>query len=299
MDLKQLRYFVAVAETGNIGAAAKKLHISQPPVTRQIKRLEREVGGDLFVRTSRGVDLTEAGKALLDEARDILEHAELAIQRSRSAHLGEIGNLDVGFMGSPIYSTLPAVLHDFRARQPRVSISLHRMNKQDQIDALRDGRLHVGIARYFPAEPDLSSLQVSLEEPVLALTEGAVRSGEERRLTEMCEQPLILFPSAGRPNFADTVIEIFKQQRVRPRVGYTAEDLTSALALTAAGAGFCLAPATVATLRWPGIHFLRLARAKPIIPVHCIYRTDSASPVLMSFLDALHKFIAANQANKR
>lgn len=291
MDLKQLRYFVAVAEEGNIGAASRKLYISQPPVTRQIKKLEREVGGDLFLRTPKGVELTDAGRVLWEEARDILAHADLAIARSRSAHLGEIGSLDVGFMGSPIYSTVPDLLRDFRRRQPKVTIALHRLGKQQQIDALRDGRLHVGIARYFPAEPDLSSVQVSTEVPMVAASDSVVGRGvREAKLADLRGQSLILFPSAGRPNFADTVMDIFKQQRVKPRVGYTAEDLTSALALTASGAGYCLVPATVANLRWPRVRFLNLKRAKANIPVHCIYRTDSSSPVLISFLDALHEF---------
>lgn len=292
MDLKQLRYFVAVAEEGNIGSASRKLHISQPPVTRQIKKLEQEVGGDLFVRTPKGVELTDAGRTLLKEARDILAHAKLAITRSRSAHLGEIGSLDVGFMGSPIYSTVPKLLRDFRVRQPNVSIALHRMGKQEQIDALRDGRIHVGIARYFQSEPDLSSVQVSMEPPMMAISDKAIGRVTELKLSEMRDTPLILFPSAGRPNFADAVMDICKQQRVRPRIAHTAEDLTSALALTAAGVGFCLVPATVAEMRWPRVRFVRLKRAKASIPVHCIYRTDSQSPVLISFLDALRKFVA-------
>ncbi|MEL7538928.1 MAG: LysR family transcriptional regulator [Pseudomonadota bacterium] len=299
MDLKQLRYFVAVAEIGNIGAAAKKLHISQPPVTRQIQKLEDEIGADLFTRTPRGVELTDAGRALLEEARDILDRTDRAILRSRSAHLGEIGNIDIGFMGSPIYSTLPRVLRHFRLRQPKVSIALHRMGKQEQIDAIRNDRLHVGTARFFSAEPDLSSVQVSLEVPMLAVSDRTLRRTKEIRLSELRDRPLILFPSAGRPNFADTVMEVFKAQRLKPRIGHTAEDLTAALALTACGAGYCLVPATVAELRWPGIRFVHLARVKPIIPVHCIYRTDDTSPVLRSFLDALSQYIAENRNDER
>ena len=109
MQLRQLCYFVAVAETGNLGAAARKLHISQPPVTRQIQKLEQEIGGDLFVPTPKGVELTDAGKAFLVEAKHILAQTERAIERSRSAHLGEIGELDAGFMGSPICCTVGRV----------------------------------------------------------------------------------------------------------------------------------------------------------------------------------------------
>lgn len=287
MELRQLRYFVAVAETGNLGAAARKLHISQPPITRQIHKLEEEIGGELFIRTPKGVVLTDAGTAFLAEAKSILAHTNRAIERSRSAHLGEIGELDVGFMGSVIYSTVPRVLRYFKARSPRVSVSLHRLGKQQQIDALRDGRLHVGFARYYPAEPDLEFEQVGAELPVLAVTEDSELRDSPVRLAQLKKAPVIVYPSIDPPNFADAVIQIFKRARVEPRISQTAEDLTSALALTAAGLGCCLVPATAAELKWPGVRFLPIAGVKPSIPVHCIYRMERRSPVLASFLDAL------------
>ncbi len=290
MELRQIRYFIAVAETGNLGAAARKLHISQPPVTRQIHKLEREIGGDLFVRTPKGVELTDAGRAFLVEARAIIAQTELAVDRSRAAHLGEIGNLEVGFMGSPIYSTVPKILRYFRAHSPKVTISLQRMGKQAQIDALRDGRIHVGFARYYPNEPDLVFTQVELEAPMVAVSVDSSLDADAVRLRELKTEPLILFPTADRPNFADTVMDIFARARVKPRVAHTAEDLTSALAVTAAGLGCCLVPATVAELRWPGIRFIPIANAKPSIPVHCIHRDDRQSPVLDSFLDALRHY---------
>ncbi len=290
MELRQIRYFVAVAEAGNLGAAARKLHISQPPITRQIHKLEQEIGGALFVRTPKGVDLTDAGQVFLVEARSILAKTGLAIDRSRSAHLGEIGSLDVGFMGSPIYSTVPRILRYFRTRSPRVSISLHRMTKQHQVDALRDGRLHVGFARYYPNEPDLVSMLVEVEKPMIAISGRSEPAGATMRLGDLQDQPLILFPTADRPNFADAVLDYFKRLGQKPRVGHTAEDLTSALALTAAGLGYCLVPATTAAMTWPGIQFLSIARAKATIPVHCIYCAERQSPVLRSFLEALRHY---------
>ena len=299
MELRQVRYFVAVAEAGNLGAAARKLHISQPPITRQIHKLEQEIGGDLFVRTPKGVVLTEAGKTFLVEARSILAQTERAVSRSRSAHHGEIGELDVGFMGSPIYSTIPKVLRFFKARAPSVSIALHRMSKQQQIDALRDGRLHVGFARYYPGEPDLETKQVELEPPVLAVSEDSKFSDKTVSLKQLRNEPLILFPAADRPNFADTVFDLLKRARVVPRIETTAEDLTSALALTAAGLGCCLVPSTVADLKWPGIRFIPVTNAKPTIPVHCIYKAGHLSPVLLSFLDALQHYQKRPRARKQ
>ncbi len=293
MELRQIRYFVAVAEAGNLGLAAQRLHISQPPITRQIHKLEHEIGGDLFIRTPKGVELTDAGRAFLTEARSILAQTQLALDRTRSAHLGEIGQLDVGFMGSPIYSTVPKILRHFKKHSPRVSISVHRLSKQQQIDALRDGRLHVGFARYYPSEPDLVFTQVELEPLMVAVAEDSERGSEAIRLRDLRGEPLIIFPTADRPNFADTVMDIFKRARVKPRIALTAEDLTASLALTSAGLGCCLVPSTVAELTWPGIRFVPIANAKPTIPVQCIHSADRQSPVLHSFLDALSQYMSA------
>ncbi len=287
MELRQLRYFVAAAEAGNIGAAARKLHVSQPPVTRQIQKLEAEIGCALLLRTPKGVELTAAGKTFLGEARSILAHTDRAVSRSRLAHDGAIGELDIAFTGSPIYITIPKILRNFRARAPRVSIALHRLGKQEQIDALRDGRLHVGFGRFYPDEPDLVTQVVELDAPALAVAANAPFVGESIRLRELTNEPLILFPAAGRPNFADLVVALFKKAKITPHVAHIAEDLAAALALTAADMGRCVVPASVAELDWPGIRFLRIEQAKPTIPVHCIYRAHTPSPLLNAFLDAL------------
>lgn len=287
MELRQLRYFVAAAEAGNIGAAARKLHVSQPPITRQIQKLEAEIGCPLLLRTPKGVELTAAGKTFLDEARRILAHTDRAVARSRLAHDGAIGELDVAFTGSPIYTTIPKILRHFRQRAPSVSIALRRLGKQAQIDALRDGQLHVGFGRYYPDEPDLVTQVVELDAPTLAVSENAPFVGDTIRLGDLTSEPLILFPAAGRPNFADAVMALFKKAGITPHVVQTAEDLAAGLALTAADLGHCVVPAAVAELHWPGIRFLRIAQAKPTIPVHCIYLAGKSSPILSVFLEAL------------
>lgn len=290
IELRQIRYFVAVAEEGNLGAAARKLHISQPPITRQIRKLEQEVGGELFTRTPRGVELTDAGHTFLGEARRILANIDRAVSRSRAAHAGQIGELDVGFMGSAIYSTIPKILQHFREEMPLATVSLSRLSKQDQIDGLRNGHLHVGFSRYYPDEPDLVLRQVELDPPALAVSKNVKDLKSPVRLRQLANSPFIVFPSIGRPSFADEVMSIFKRARVKPNIAYTAEDLTSALALTAAGLGACLVPASVSALKWPGVRFLKIDKVAATIPVQCVYLHGNESPVLLSFLNALERY---------
>jgi len=291
LDLRQIRYFVAVAEEGNLGAAARKLHISQPPVTRQIQKLEEEIGGMLFLRTPRGVELTDAGRTFLVEAKRILANLDRAVTRTRAAHAGQIGELNVGFLGSAIYVTVPRILQYFAEELPLATISLSRLNKQEQIDALRYGHLDVGFARYYPDEPDVALRQIELEPPTLAVSsDREAELPDTVRLGDLEGRPIIVFPSVGRPSFADEVVGAFKKAGVNPDIAHTADDLLSALALTAAGLGDCVVPLSVSSRPWPGVKFKEIAEVGPIIPVQCAYLKSNESPILASFLGALDRY---------
>ncbi|MDE1947496.1 MAG: LysR family transcriptional regulator, partial [Burkholderiales bacterium] len=144
MDLRQMRYFLALAEERHFGRAAERLHMAQPPLTRQIRALEDELGTPLFVRTPRGVDLTEAGAALLDEVPHVLALAQRARERTQRAGLGLVGRLDVGTFGSGVLDVIPRLLARFHAERPEVRIVLHNQTKAEQIDALRERRIAIG-----------------------------------------------------------------------------------------------------------------------------------------------------------
>ena len=122
MEFRQLRYFVAVAEEGNLTAAARKLHVSQPPITRQIKQLEDELGVELLVRSSKGVQVTEAGKLFLVEAKRLLDISHTAIEKSRAAQAGELGRLDIGYFGATIYTVVPQLVRTFMTARPHISV---------------------------------------------------------------------------------------------------------------------------------------------------------------------------------
>src|SRR5881275_1522994 len=167
MELRHLRYFVAVAEELHFRRAAERLHMSQPPLSQQIRRLEDEVGATLFVRNQRRVELTAAGQAYLARARDILAAVEDAAREARRVQRGEVGRLDVGFVGSAMYSVVPELLRAFRERFPDVGLRLRELGTAEQLRRLEDGRLDVGFLRPPGGRPGLS-IETVLREPVLA-----------------------------------------------------------------------------------------------------------------------------------
>ncbi|AQH05940.1 LysR family transcriptional regulator (plasmid) [Burkholderia sp. KK1] len=286
MEFRQLRYFVAAAEEGNIGAAAKRLHISQPPVTRQIHALEQHLGVLLFERGARGVQLTPAGAAFLEDARRMLELGRTSVDRSRAASRGEIGQLDVGYLGTAIYHSLPVLLHAFTQAAPGATLSLSHMLKTRQIEALRAGTIHVGVARFYAQERGISVEHLHYEKLYIAAGPGIAREvSKDPTLLRLQREPFILFPKEGRPSFADEVIASMRRAGSEPRVVAIVDDVTTALGLVAAGVGVTLVPASVAKFRWPFVRMFELADEHARVPVSMAYMADSRVPVLQTFLE--------------
>ncbi|MCY4427929.1 MAG: LysR family transcriptional regulator [Halieaceae bacterium] len=290
MELRQIRYFVAVAEEGNFSAASRRLFISQPPITRQIQQLEMELGVTLFERTRKGVNLTPAGTAFLSEARQILARTRLAAERSKAAAKGEIGTLEIGYFGSPIYSIIPQCIRTFLSHNPKAGVSLLPVSKRKQPDALKGGLIHVGFGRYYPHTPEIDNQTVTQERIVLAVSSTHSRAGKkEMSPAQIKSERMIVFPKTGRPSFADEVIRLLREQGVEPDVEYEASDLSTAMALTAAGLGVCPVPFSVTQLKWPNVSFLRLRKIMAESPVTCIHLADNPSPLLAAFLDSIKK----------
>ena len=288
MEVRQLRYFVAAAELRNIARAAEKLNVSQPPVSRQIKALEDELGLSLFERTTKGVALTTAGDRFLKDARRILSDMEAAQRAAQSAARGEIGTLNVAFFGSTIYFAVPIALHALKEAQPDVEVKLQRAEKAVQLDWLRRGSIDIGFGRYYDPDPEMVVETLAREPLYIAVSvREAVEVAAEFPLPRVAERPLILFPAAGRPNFADHVVTALTETGHGPQVADVAEDATAALALVAHGDSRCVVPATVATLRFPGIRFFPIKDCPATVPVNCVYRRMAPSPVMGVFLTVL------------
>ena len=297
MEFRQLKYFIAVAEELNIGRAATRLHISQPPLTRQIQQLEEEFGALLFLRTARGVELTQAGETFLRDARNIRDLMEQAVERAREAGQGKQGKMDIGIFGSGILDVIPKVLHAFRASHPNVQIALHTMTKKEQIEALRQHRIGAGFNRLLAPLPDISSEPVQMESIMVAVNESHPLAAKPAiLLKELADQPLILFPSGARPSFIDKIWALCAGEGFEPSVAQEVGDAPTSVALVAAGFGLSLVPEAATSLSVPGVVYRRLANAPDaVIDLSCIYRTDDESPILRAFLQTIRDFRLRNE----
>ena len=288
MELRTLRYFVAVAEELNVGRAATRLNMAQPPLTRQIQLLEHEIGSALFVRTGRGVQLTNAGHVLLDEARHLLVLATRAADKTRLAGLGRSGRLDIGVFGSNMLA-VPDLLLNFSTRYPDVQLVFHAMNKQEQLQALYDRKTTVGF-NFLGLKLAGISHQIVREEALMVAmpADDPVAAGRVVTLSDLVSRRFIVSASGPRPNLLDFVFALCLEEGFRPHVSQEVADSVTAVALVAAGFGVAVVPAATAALRLPNVVFKPISRVKPVtVDLHCIYRADDASPVLHAFLQTV------------
>lgn len=296
MDLRQMRYFLALAEERNFGRAAERLHMAQPPLTRQIRALEDELGTELFLRTPKGVELTEAGRALLAEVPNLLALAQRAKERTQLAGAGQTGRLDVGIFGSGVLDVIPRLLARFHAERPEVQIALHTLTKAEQIEALRERRITVGFNRLVPPEPDLVVETVLRERMMVGLPEGhRLCALPEIRVADMEDEPLILYPNLPLPGLAQEVMNAFRREGVRLRVEQEVEDVLTCVALVAGGFGLCVTTESTASLRLPGVTYRPFhSRFLGGIELSCLYRRGDPSPILAGFLDVVRGFAQAS-----
>jgi DNA-binding transcriptional LysR family regulator len=292
MELRQMREFLALAEERNFRRAAERLHMAQPPLTRQIRALEEEMGAPLFVRTPKGVDLTEAGLALLAEVPNLLRLAERAKERTQLTGKGLIGKLEVGVFGSGVLDVIPRLLARFHQARPEVEIELHHLTKAQQIEALRERRITVGFNRLFPPQPDLAIETVLRERLMVAMykTNPLCRK-REITVHDMHDAPLIVYPASPLPGLAQQVANAFHREGARMNVVQSVEDVLTSIALVAGGFGLCVATESTASLQLPGVVYRPLnSRYLKDIELACIHRRDDASPILGTFLDVVREF---------
>lgn len=288
MDLRRLRYFMTVAEEANIGRAASRLNISQPPLTRQIQQLEEEMGTLLFQRTRKGVRMTNAGQVLFEEARNILVLAKRAQERTRLAGLGQSGRLDIGLFGSNILA-VPPLLSTFREQFPDVEVVIHAMNKENQLEALYDRRVTVGFNLLGLNLAGIANEKIRSEPLLVAINQKDPLSKRSLiSLQQIADRPMVIFASGPRPNLMDMIFALCLDEGFQPRIAHEVVDSMTAVALVAAGFGVSLVPATVSQLNFPGVTFRRLNKSPPVtVDFNCIYRRDDKSPILHAFLETI------------
>lgn len=300
MELRHLKYFIAVASEENIGRAARRLNISQPPLTRQIKQLEQELDIVLFTRTPKGMELTPAGALFLEEAKNIVSLIDNATERTMRAAQGRLGRLDVAIFGSGILDTIPKILMAFKADFPDVKVVLHQMTKNEQIAALRERRLDVGFNRLLAPLPDIQSELVIRERLLMAINASHPLSKEpELPFSAIADEPLIMFPTNGRPNYIDKITGICNEVGFFPNVAQEVGDAVSGVALVAGGFGICLVPRSSTVLALPGVVFVPIRDHLPhwCVDLSCIYRSHDHSPILAAFLGTIRAFRDAAMAD--
>jgi len=298
MQLRHLRYFVTLAEELHFGRAAEKLHISQPPLSMQIRALEDELGVMLFNRTQRHVALTQAGHALLGEARQILARVEQAVLITRRAGRGEIGELAVGFISVADYNVLPVVLREFRRRYPLVNLTLREATTDAQVRDLVAGRLDVGFLLPPVAEPALESVAILREPLIVALPEKhplAMKPGK-LALEKLKDAPFILFPRPNAPGLYDDVVSCCKAAGFSPRVEQEAIQMQTIISLVSAELGVALIPASLTNLRRTGVVYKALRQQSPLTEIHLAWRRGDELPALRVFVDLAVQQVAAGLA---
>ena len=294
MELRLLRYFTAVAEELHFSRAAARLHMAQPPLSQQIKRLEEELGVLLLTRTRRRVELTEPGRLFLASAQDILAQVDRAVAQVRSSARGELGRITLGMLSSVAFGdTLPEVLRAYRKRFPAVSIILQEMSAAEQLTALREERIQIGFLRPPVQEPELAATLFHREPLVAVLPAEHPLAGRRRiPLQALAGDPFIVVPRSQALGGRDLVVEACLGAGFSPRVAQEALELQSVIGFVAAGFGVSLLPRTARRLQHRGVAFVSLAPPDVFIEIDAVHLAGNPSPLIASFLEVLRETVA-------
>lgn len=290
IELRQLRYFLVVAEEMHFGRAAKKLHMTQPPLSQTIQGLEASLGATLFTRSTRSIALTPAGIALVPEARRLLEQAQSLPQLAQRAASGETGHLSLAFVSIADYSVLPPYLREFRQRYPEVRIELREATSDVQQQLLENVEIDAGLL--IPPIPErlastLTYQKVLAEPLILAVPEIYAKRKNAASLHSYKDLPLIIFPRKIAPALYDTIFACFRTEGLTPIIGQEAIQMQTIVGLVSAGMGIALVPQSVSNLKRPGVIYHPLPPLLGKVEIGIAWRNDNFSPVLKTFLALL------------
>jgi LysR family transcriptional regulator, benzoate and cis,cis-muconate-responsive activator of ben and cat genes len=280
VDLRHLRYFVAVARERNFTRAADKLHIAQPPLSRQVQQLEDELGIDLIEAGSRPLRLTEAGRLFHEQAVQVLERVDEMKTMMVRLQAADRDRFSIGFVGSTLYGKLPEVIRSYRAARPGVELTLLEFTSVEQIAALKEGRIDVGFGRIPLDDPAIDRRLLRNERLVAAVPprHPVLARGGSLELADLALSPLIVYPKAPRPSYADQVLSLFREAGLRPPAVLEVRELQTALGLVAAEAGVCLVPASVERLRRDNVVYQPMETVRAFSPIIMSCRKGERSP---------------------
>lgn len=296
MELHDLHYFVAVAENLHFGRAAEQLHLTQPALSRQIRALENELEVQLFYRTKRKVELTIAGQTFLEEARQILRHAERAVLTTRKVARGEMGELKLSFTASALRSVVPQILRVFRDRYPEVRLTLTEQCTCDQVEALLARQIDVGFLHPPVDETLLVTIPLRTDVCAIALPEDhpLVRK-KLLNLSDLAHEPFLLHPRQEGPNFYDRILRLCQEAGFRPNVVQEVTANQTRIGLVAAGMGITFIPETLQDIGDPTVIYRYLQGPAPTLPLAIARRCDDTSPVVQHFCKVVDDQLKTNR----
>lgn len=297
-ELTQLRCFTAVATELNFRRAAERLNMTQPPLSRQIQLLEHALGVELFIRSTRSVALTAAGRAFLVEAQALLERAHQAAVAARRYAEGDIGTVTIGFVGSAVYEFLPRVIAEARHTQPHVKVALSELNTIQQYEALRARRIDLGIVRAPFTDPGCASECLVTEPFVLAVPSAhPLASVESPDVGDLHNQPFLMYAHSAYAPFYELLTGMFRSARVEPDyVQWLGSSLTI-LSLVNAGMGVALVPRCASTILFKDVVYRDIELGGGVMSeLHLAWRTDNDNPASLMLLDAIRTAVGRGAA---
>jgi DNA-binding transcriptional LysR family regulator len=288
MELRHLRYFLAVAESLHFGRAAEQLRIAQPSVSHQIRQLESELQTKLFDRSKKRVTLTESGRLFLEESRQILEHADRAALTARTGKPPEAGQVRVGFDYWIDWIKLCEAVRRLDKDHPSVHVQLFSMSSAHQIAALHEARIDVGLVRPPVTDPRLSSEDLLAESFVLAMAKNHRFAAHKRiALRSLSDERFIMAQRESLPMLYDLTFKLFHDAGFMPKVHQEVDYPAMVLGLVATGIGISLVPSSASSIPFVGVQFVRLQRSPAILETSLVWRRDGVPPILSAFLQVV------------
>lgn len=299
MELRHIRYFLAVAEEGNVTRAAEKLGIGQPPLSQQILALEREMGVQLFRRTGHGVSLTEAGESLLADARRLLDDAQLAVLNAQRAGRGETGRLNLGFTASAAYNpAVPALIRAFRNAYPGIGLSLTEGNTAQLLAYLEEGRLDLAFLRSGGHSfAGVSLYQIENERMKIVLpVKHPLAKKKKLPLAALVGESFVLIPREASPTLHDEIVTACRQAGFEPTLGQQAPQLSSVVSLVSAEFGVSIVPASVSQIQAEGVVYVDIGGMGVKTRLALASRASDASAKTANFLAVVKQARAGQHA---
>jgi len=288
MEFRHLRYFLVLAEELHFGRAARRLSISQPPLSLNIQQLEASVGARLFVRNSREVRLTAAGQAFVPKARALLEQAQEAGRHARDVEQGMVGRLHIGFVGAMLYRGLPQMLRQFQAQHPLLRVLLRELNSQDQLIELSHERLDLGFVHTTRVPPDLSRILVARQPFVCCLpTTHPLAKKRKLALRQLQGEPFAMVARAVSPDYHEAILSLCTEAGFHPEIRYELRHWLSVVSLVSQGLGVALVPEALRQSGLAGTSFVPLDSETTPYDTYCLWKTARDNAALSSFLDAV------------